>query len=221
MTNSLVKKIAIILTGMPGSGKGTYAPIIAQDLRCHILSVGNVLRRLAKTQENGEVAQLMNSGTLLPDAVVNRVVADELNDDKYLPCCVIDGYPRSLIQAQFLSTLYSDSLYCIHFDILPQTAIQRVLGRFSCADCDAVYNKFSNPPVNNVCACSSSRWVYRSDDTQETMENRIKQYHQSTEPILELYRHSERFYIVDSNKQAQLAALEVHDVVKKITTSIN
>lgn len=174
----------VILVGLPASGKGTQAKLLSTDenLRFEHVAVGDLLR--LKGKEKPEVGELLKTGNLLPELEVNSIVLSAIDDiDKnYL----LDGYPRSLGQYQFLVENIKTQFRAVQLEIPKEALLSRIQGRYSCACCFAVFNDVDCTQESKVCDfCSSKSFLRRSDDCQEALRRRIEEYKLHTEPVLE------------------------------------
>lgn len=185
----------LIFLGPPGSGKGTQAKIIASKSSAKHISTGDILREAvaAGTDLGMKAKKFMDAGELVPDEVLLGLVQDVLSDKQTAEAFILDGFPRTIPQAEGLEDIF-DKLglkldWAVLLDVPDQAIVDRLTARIFCADCKADYNLKTKPPkVEGVCdVCGSTRLVQRDDDKQEVIENRLKVYHETTEPIVEFY----------------------------------
>jgi adenylate kinase len=216
---------AIVLFGSPGSGKGTQAKLLKQRLRVPHISTGDMLReRIAQGTELGlTVAAKMQAGVLVRDVVVNEMVADRLAEPDAANGFILDGYPRTTPQAQFLSDLLDERGICevvIHLAVDYNSIIARLTGRRQCPVCGTLYNIGTRPPkVEGVCDLDGAKLVIRNDDREEVIRARLSAYEQQTRPVLEYYRKAGRQLLeVDASSDPPdvvfekiCKALDVHD----------
>lgn len=182
----------IILMGPPGAGKGTFSSQVKEILPDIIhVSTGDIFRENLKNETplGLKAKSYMDEGKLVPDEITNDMVKKSLDDisDK---SWVLDGYPRNLNQAEFLSTITSiDSVILLSVD--HKILIKRILGRFSCPNCGEIYNKyFMKPKKKGICdKCNSKiEFKQRPDDTKETLNNRLDVYEKNTKPLIDFYK---------------------------------
>ncbi len=186
----------IAILGGPGSGKGTQAKLLSERYRVPQISTGDLLRDAVKNnQELGEqVKELMDSGQLVGDAIVSKLLEERLIKKDTRRGFIVDGYPRSIPQAQTLDTLLGmlgkPLQIAINIDVDGDVLVKRIAGRSSCAKCGAIYNEYFSPTkVENKCdKCGHGKFQSRDDDTVETATTRIKVYHQETAPLITYYR---------------------------------
>ena len=186
----------IVLLGAPGSGKGTQAKMMAEAYRVPQISTGDILRKAVadKTEVGKKVAAMMDAGELVSDRIVIDAVTDQLRSSDSRRGFVLDGFPRTIPQAQELDTrlgwMGRPVQLVLHFLVDNKVLIKRVINRMSCANCGAIYNKQSSPPKKKgVCdQCGSKKLVSRTDDSEKTMRSRLEAYDQDTAPLISYYR---------------------------------
>jgi adenylate kinase len=186
----------LILLGPPGAGKGTQAQWLKDTYGIPQLSTGDMLREaVAQGSEVGREAKaIMEAGRLVSDDVINRIVADRIDQPDCAKGFVLDGYPRTLNQAEALDRMLAerglglDAVVEIKVD--QAALVQRIAGRFSCAKCGTGYHDTFKPTAKpGVCdACGSTEFVRRKDDNAETVRSRLEAYDAQTAPLLPFYR---------------------------------
>lgn len=215
----MIKNI-IILLGLPGSGKGTQGEFISKELAIPHISTGDILRKM--THEGGKdadlIAEYMNEGKLIPDNLVNKLVKRFILSDMCKDGCVLDGYPRTLRQAEYFIENIDANISTIFFDISDDIAIKRILGRVACASCNKVYNEyFDKPKKQGVCdKCGSKEFVARSDDDKDTILLRLEEYKSNTLPMIEYYKKQGHFFTVPAGESIKKVTEEVASIIKKI-----
>lgn len=185
----------IILLGPPGAGKGTQASRLTADRGMVQLSTGDMLRaaKNAGTPVGLKAKPLMEAGLLVPDEIVSAIIGERLDMPDTLKGVIFDGYPRTEAQAEQLDVLLAargrtlDHVIELHVD--EEALVDRVTGRYSCAKCGEGYHDRNKlPRVPGVCdVCSSTHFVRREDDNEETVRKRMAEYRAKTEPILPIY----------------------------------
>ena len=186
----------IVLLGAPGSGKGTQAKMMAEAYRVPQISTGDILRKAVadKTEVGKKVSAMMDAGELVSDRIVIDAVTDQLRAPDSRRGFVLDGFPRTIPQAQELDTrlgwMGRPVQLVLHFLVDNKVLIKRVVNRMSCANCGAIYNKQSSPPKKKgVCdQCGSKKLVSRTDDSEKTMRSRLEAYDRDTAPLISYYR---------------------------------
>jgi adenylate kinase len=185
----------LILLGPPGSGKGTQAKLLASRLGLKHISTGDILREA--TRQNTPLGQValpyMRSGQLVPDDLVNEIVAEHFRSDDRPERFAMDGYPRTLAQAasfdQVLRQQFLDLTAVLLFLVDDQEIIARMTGRWSCPNCKATYHLVYNPPRKaGICDVCGTKLIQRIDDQEKTVRERLKVYHASTAELIPHYR---------------------------------
>ena len=207
----------VVLLGPPGAGKGTQAKEVARRLAAPHLSTGDLLRAevRAATPLGREVKAVLDSGALVTDAVVERLVESRLRQADAGAGAVLDGYPRNGTQAAELDRLAAElqapitAVVYIHVD--DETLVKRVSGRRSCPKCGAVYHVEAKPPKKaDVCdACGTKGLVQRPDDRAEVVRDRLAVYHKSTAPLVERYKKSKLLHWIDGDRPIDAVAADV------------
>jgi adenylate kinase len=195
----------LVLLGPPGAGKGTQAERIATLYGVPHLSTGDMLREAvaADTEVGRRAKAIMDAGRLVPDDVMNRLVAERIAQTDAARGFVLDGFPRTLAQAKALDRLLEerdqrlDAVLEIAAD--DDALVERISGRFACARCGAGYHdRYRRPQVEGVCdACGSREFVRREDDKPETVRARLNAYHAQTAPLLPFYEDKGLLVAVD------------------------
>ncbi len=185
----------LILLGPPGAGKGTQAKLLAQAYGVAHISTGDMFRdHIARETELGkQVKAITASGQLVPDEVTNAMVKDRLSRPDVAPGFILDGYPRTVPQAEYLDGLVR-SLgrrvdRVVSYEVAEETVVERISGRRSCPKCGAVYHVSQNPPKKSgVCDRDGAGLVQRPDDRPENVRVRLSEYATKTEPLKRFYR---------------------------------
>ena len=215
----MIKKI-IILLGLPGSGKGTQGAILSRELALPHISTGDIFRQmiLKESEESKMLASYMSEGKLVPTDTVNQVVRKFILSDECKDGCIIDGYPRTLDQAEYFTENIGANINVIFFDIDDEIVIKRILGRFSCASCGRIYNEyFDKPAKEGVCDdCGSHEFSARLDDDESTILSRIEEYKKETLPLIEYYQHKSKFFKVNAGESKEQIVNELASIIKKI-----
>jgi adenylate kinase len=187
----------LILLGPPGSGKGTQAALLCRRNGLEHIGTGDILRQaIADHTPAGEQARpFVEAGKLVPDALVNDIIAERFHRDDRPDQFVMDGYPRTVAQAssfdQVLRQQFLDLTAVVLLDVSDEVIVGRLAGRWSCptAGCKATYHTKSNPPrVAGICDRCGAKLVQRDDDKEETVRRRLGVYHKNTEQLIPHYR---------------------------------
>jgi adenylate kinase len=189
---------AIVLFGSPGSGKGTQAKLLTECLGVPHISTGEMLRDGVRNNRGvtPKTAAKMHAGILVKDAVVDAMVADRLCQPDAAVGFVLDGYPRTLPQAETLAMWLKERGICelvIHLAVDYNIIIARLTGRRECPVCGTPYNVVLRPPkVDELCDLDGAKLVRREDDREEVIRQRLEAYEKQTRPVLEFFRTSGR-----------------------------
>jgi adenylate kinase len=189
-----------VIMGVQGSGKGTQSQLLAADLDIVHISVGDIFRWNVqnRTKMGAQVRRVMAAGELVGDDLVESVVRDRLTQHDWNHGFIIDGFPRNRRQTEFFLESY-DIDGVISLDLPDSEVRRRVLGRRLCADCDVDYNLIANSPkVPGQCDLCGGELVTREDDTEEALAVRLRDYHEYTNPALDLFRRKEYVITVDA-----------------------
>lgn len=195
----------ILLLGAPGAGKGTQAKGLVDAWGIPQISTGDLLRSNVRTgTELGKQAKvLMDRGELVSDELVNQMVADRLKEQDTAAGFILDGFPRTLGQANWLdghlvSRSGSLPVIAISIQVSYNHLLRRITGRRICPVCQTIYNTYEQPPkVDGICDKEGAPLVRRSDDSKEVFDERMRAYESLTAPVVEHYRKLGRFEIVD------------------------
>ena len=188
--------MAIVLFGSPGSGKGTQAKLLTQCLGVPHISTGDMLRdRIRSGSElDSAVVATMQSGALVPDGVMNEMVAQRLSQPDAANGFILDGFPRTLDQAEhFADWLAGRGIrqLVIHLAVDYNIIIARLTGRRQCPRCGTLYNVASHPPkVAGLCDLDGTELVIRDDDREDVIRERLEAYERQTRPVLDFFRKS-------------------------------
>lgn len=206
----------MILLGAPGAGKGTQAEIISKRLSVPIIGTGNIIREaIASGSELGkQFKSYTDNGKLVPDKLVVEMVADRLSKPDCKDRFILDGFPRTVIQAQEFEEMGGTVDAVISLDIADEKIIDRMTGRRICKVCGTPYHITHNPPnKEGVCDKCSGVLEIRKDDAPETVLKRLKVYHEQTEPLVDFYRERGVLTSID-------ATLGLEQVTSKILSVI-
>ncbi|MBR2068507.1 MAG: adenylate kinase [Candidatus Gastranaerophilales bacterium] len=205
-----MKKVFIFL-GPPGSGKGTQTSRLADKLSIPHIDTGSLLRKnIEDNTELGKIAKgYIDKGHLVPLNVVASVIEDRIKKEDCNNGYILDGYPRSIEQAQELVNIldrvgkYSlkDDAVAIYFDIDNEILIQRLINRRSCPKCGTIYNLISNPPkIMDYCDICDTKLITRKDDNEETARERFVTYEKETAPLYEYFKQMGILKEIDADK---------------------
>lgn len=210
----------ILLMGLPGAGKGTQAEKIVATYQFPHISTGDMFRAAIKNETPLGIAakSYMDKGELVPDEVTNGIVKERLAQEDTKNGFLLDGFPRTLQQAEALDVILNDLGRkvdaVINIDVNPEILKDRLSGRFMCRSCGATYHKLNNKPsVDGVCdRCGGTEFYQREDDKPETVENRIQINLKQAQPLLDYYANKNVLFNVNGEDDIDV----VFEVVKKI-----
>ncbi len=202
----------VVLIGLPACGKGTQASLMSSDLGFAKISVGDLLREEA--QKNSAIKELLKSGALLPGDTVDEMVQKALSLDKSVNY-VLDGYPRSMQQTKFLISNHSGNIRAIHLDIAPEVLLQRIRTRYMCAQCKAVYNESQESKINKKCNfCSSTEFITREDDNENTFKNRIFEYQNNTTEVINYFLSNKVLTTINAQQSPEQVFSEIKESIR-------
>ena len=195
----------LILLGPPGAGKGTQAKLIEARSGARQLSTGDMLREAvaAGTEVGRQADAVMKRGELVSDDIVIAIVSDAIEEPGRGQGFLLDGFPRTLAQAEALDRLLADKAMTldavVELRVDDEKLIKRLAGRFTCANCgEGYHDEFKQPRTPGVCdKCGATEFSRRADDNEETVRSRLKAYHAQTEPLIEFYRAAGKLVSVD------------------------
>ena len=184
----------IIMLGAPGAGKGTQAKMIASKYGVPHISTGDIFRANIKngTELGAKAKGYMDEGLLVPDELVVDLVIDRFKEEDCKKGYVLDGFPRTIPQAEVLEEALNkigDKIdYAVDIDVPDENIINRMSGRRACVTCGATYHIVHVPPKKEgICDGCGSELILRDDDKPETVKNRLKIYHDQTQPLIDFY----------------------------------
>lgn len=197
----------IVMLGAPGAGKGTQAALICEKYGIPRISTGDIFRANIKngTELGKEAKQYIDAGELVPDSLTIRLLLDRVSNDDCKNGYVLDGFPRTIPQADVLTEALAkngDKVdYAINVDVPDDHIVERMDGRRSCPKCGASYHiKFIRPKKDGICDVCGSELVQREDDKPATVRERLKVYHDQTQPLIRYYEKAGVLNTVDGTK---------------------
>ncbi len=189
----------LILLGAPGSGKGTQAEFICNFLSIPTISTGNIIRAALKEQtEMGiKAKEFIDKGLLVPDDVVIGIIKERLVQDDCKNGFILDGFPRTIPQAQALDSMGSAIDKVVDIEVEDEKILQRLSGRRVCQGCGSSYHMlYKKPKVDAVCDSCGDTLVIRADDEPATIKDRLDVYHTQTEPLINYYEKQGKLFVV-------------------------
>ncbi|AEH50808.1 adenylate kinase [Pseudothermotoga thermarum] len=216
----------IILLGPPGAGKGTLAKDLCKEFNIPHISTGDLFREAvaAGTELGKMVREILTAGKLVPDEIVNQVVAERLRKEDCKSGFILDGYPRTIAQAEFLekelSALGKNIDAVLYLQISEDAVVKRLTNRRICPKCGKIYNMVSMPPkFDETCDDCGERLITRDDDKEEVVRNRYKVYIQATEPLVNFYEKRGILFKINSDCEHEELIKNALEVLEKVRKS--
>lgn len=210
----------IIMLGAPGAGKGTQAKQIADKYSIPHISTGDIFRANIKngTDLGKKAKEYMDQGLLVPDELTCDLVMDRIQQDDCKNGFVLDGFPRTIPQAEALDaalTKIGETMdYAIDVDVPDENIVSRMSGRRACLDCGATYHIVSLPPkTEGKCDHCGSELVLRDDDKPETVQKRLSVYHEQTQPLIDYYKKQGILKSVDGTQPMEAVFTAITDIL--------
>lgn len=209
----------IVMLGAPGAGKGTQAKMIAEKYSIPHISTGDIFRANIKegTPLGAKAKEYMDKGLLVPDELVCDLVVDRLKQDDCKDGYILDGFPRTIPQAEALTDALNkinDKIeFAINVEVPDENIVNRMGGRRACVGCGATYHiKYNAPKVEDICDKCGEKLILRDDDKPETVQKRLDVYHEQTQPLIDYYTKQGVIAEVDGTKDMN----EVFDDIIKL-----
>jgi adenylate kinase len=213
----------VLLLGAPGAGKGTQAKLLMDEFGIPQISTGDLLRAHRRNQTPlGMMAEeIMAKGQLVSDDLVNQMVAARLTEPDTARGYILDGFPRTLNQAEWLDGHLTGSalpVVAISIAVPERKLLERITGRLTCPVCGTIYNIYSEPPkAAGVCDREGATLTHRADDTEEVFRERMKTFEQQTAPVIEYYRsHGNRFAEVNGDQAVDVIIQSIRAALFKL-----
>nr|WP_317282530.1 adenylate kinase [uncultured Sellimonas sp.] len=210
----------VIMLGAPGAGKGTQAKKIAAKYQIPHISTGDIFRANIKegTELGKKAKTYMDEGMLVPDELVVDLVVDRVGQEDCKNGYVLDGFPRTIPQAEALdkelSSIGDKVDLAIDVEVPDENIIKRMSGRRACVGCGATYHiEYAAPAKENICDVCGKELVLREDDKPETVQKRLNVYHEQTKPLIDYYRQSGILKIVDGTQEIDHVFRQIEEVL--------
>ena len=219
----------LILLGPPGSGKGTQAQKIEQKYNLKQLATGDLLRDEIKSESKigREVKKIIDRGELVSDKIIISLIENSIDKKKFSTGFILDGFPRSVCQAKALDKILQKKNLALDIAIEllveDKKLINRIVGRFSCANCSAVYHDFDNKTKKEgICdKCGSRDFLRRSDDTKEVFAERLKEYYRLTAPIIPYYKDKGMLKSINAMKSISYIENNIYGILDSVKNRIS
>ncbi len=210
----------VVFLGPPGSGKGSQAAHVVKKRGVNHVSTGDLLRAAVRTGSKLglTVSEIIAQGNLVPDELVLELIAAHLDEIDLSRGFLLDGFPRSLKQAERLDLILQERgvglSFVLHLDVAEEALIQRLSGRRTCLSCGTIYNIFFSPPASEGRCdhCPDSVLVHRADDNIDSIQHRLAIYQAETRPLLKYYEKSKLLVTVDASRSVEDIAGDIDRV---------
>jgi adenylate kinase len=194
----------LILLGAPGAGKGTQAEKIVEKFNIPAISTGNILRAAVKdgTEMGLKAKSYMDAGQLVPDEVVIGIIKDRLKEKDCENGFILDGFPRTIPQAQALEDANIEIDKVLDIEVPDEKITKRMSGRRVCSKCANSYHlEYKKPKVDGACDACGGELIQRKDDAPETVQARLVEYHEMTEPLKDFYQNLGKLVVVEGQEE--------------------
>ncbi len=216
------------MLGAPGTGKGTVGNLLAEKLQIPHISSGEIFRSYIKSDDEigKQVKDYISEGKLVPDELTIKILEKRLQEPDTKKGCILDGYPRTVVQAESLDSLLKKQnravKVAVNLSLSDDEIVERITKRRTCpnSDCREIYNlDFRKPKIENICDKCGSTLIVREDDSEETVRKRLENYHNISENLIEFYQNKDILYTVklnnESNKVSSDIAKEIEEYLRK------
>ena len=205
---------SIVLFGPPGAGKGTQAERIMKHTGMPQVSTGDMLRAALKagTSVGLEAKKYMDAGQLVPDEVIIALIEDRIKQPDASKGVMFDGFPRTIPQAEALAKITKVS-HVISIEVPDEEIVDRITGRFSCANCGMVFHDKFNPLPEDGCPGGEFEEKRRADDNEQTVRSRLYTYHEQTSPLAQWYGEMGILHSIDGNRAIDLVTEDIIDAL--------
>ena len=211
----------LVLLGAPGSGEGTQAALLKERLGCAHVSTGDIFRKNLKEETPlGLLARsYMDKGALVPDEVVLKMVSGRLLEPDMEAGFLLDGFPRTIAQAEFLESFLAERGQALDavilFDIGDEALVRRLSNRRTCRSCGAIFNLLTLDGDGHSCPACSGELYQRDDDEESVIRNRLKVFHDQTQPLIDWYGKKGLLSAVDASQAPEAAYGDITAILKR------
>lgn len=194
----------LIFLGAPGAGKGTQAEVVCEKYNIPAISTGNILREALKsgTEMGMKAKSFMDAGSLVPDEILIGIIKDRLSEDDCKNGFILDGFPRTIPQAEALDTMGVTIDKVIDIEVSDEKIVQRMSGRRVCEKCGSSYHtQYKKPREEGICNQCGGTLIQRKDDHPDTVKDRLRVYHEQTEPLKDYYQKQGKLSVVEGQEE--------------------
>jgi adenylate kinase len=208
------------MLGPPGAGKGTQARMIGESLKYPHISTGDMLREALKneTELGKKVKEFMESGTLVPDDLVGAIVTERLEREDCRRGFILDGYPRTIAQAEFLQSLFAKdgtSVLILGIEVDDSELIERLSSRWTCPICGKMFNaRLDSGKAGGRCDECDAKLVQRKDDTADVIAERLNVYHKATKPLFQYYQEQGGYIPINGKRSTEEVFGAIADILR-------
>lgn len=214
----------IIMLGAPGTGKGTIGNLLSEKLNVPHISSGEIFRTYINSEDElgKQINEYVSEGKLVPDELTIKILEKRLNEPDTKNGCILDGYPRTVLQAESLDELLKKQKrkvnVAVNLSLSDDDIVDRITKRRTCPnpDCRAIYNiAYIKPKVDGICDKCGSKLVMREDDNEETIRKRLKNYHEFSEHLIDFYKNKDILYTVKLNNEADTVSSDIAQEIQE------
>ncbi|MGN0115114.1 MAG: adenylate kinase [Acutalibacteraceae bacterium] len=196
----------LIFLGAPGAGKGTQAEFVSEHFAIPTISTGNIIRAALKngTEMGKKAKEFVDAGKLVPDDVVIGIIRERLSEDDCKNGFILDGFPRTIPQAEALDSMGINIDAVVDLEVADEVIVQRMSGRRVCPDCGMSFHiESKKPKVEGICNKCGAQLIIRKDDEPQVVLDRLKVYHEQTEPLIDYYTKQGKVRVVNGQDDVQ------------------
>ena len=207
----------ILLLGAPGAGKGTQAKTLSKRLKIPIISMGDMLREMIKTDNllKEKVLPYMKSGSLVPNEIVGEILKKRVLRKDCENGFILDGYPRNKEQAKTLKSVGIELDFVIEIFVSEEEILKRLTNRRVCKNCGETFSDiFKKPKKEGICDFCNSELVLRPDDQEQTIKKRLEVFKEETKPLEDFYKEQKKLFVVDGNQPVELVEKDLFLVLE-------
>lgn len=216
--------MVIVMLGAPGTGKGTVGQMLSKEFKIPHVSSGEIFRSYCKKHNElaNEIQSYIKQGILVPDKFTIRLIESRLNEPDVEKGIILDGFPRTIFQGDELKRILNNQgrkvNIAVNLSLPDEEIVDRIVKRRTCPnpECRAIYNlDFKPPKVDGICDICQTPLIQREDDNEETVKQRLKIYHETSEQLIEYYKKQDLLYTVKLNKKSDVTTMGIAEEIKE------